>query len=130
MVAATEAIEKRPVGRPAIDITDEIISKVESLSGCGATLSTIALMCDVSDSTMDRWMAEPRIKRAFQRGRAIANNQVASMLFGKAVDGDVVAQIFWLKAQAGWTDKPQPEVSTGSQVVFYIPENGRGANAA
>lgn len=123
MVAATE--EKRSVGRPPIEITDAIIAQVENLSGRGATLSTIALMCDVSDSTMDRWMAEPRIKRAFQRGRALANNDVASMLFDKAISGDTIAQIFWLKSQAGWTDKPQQEVPTGSQVVFYIPENGR-----
>lgn len=123
-----ELVKTGTAGRPAIAITNEHISIIEDMSGKGCTLSQIAIFCDVSDSTLDRWMAEPRIKRAYERGRLIAQQQVAGTLFNLAIEGDVTAAIFYLKSQAGWTDRPAmaPE-NVGSQVVFYIPENGRGA---
>jgi hypothetical protein len=118
----------RPVGRPAIEITDEHIEIIELRAGQGMTLSQIALFCDVSDSTLDRWMSEPKIKRAYERGRLIAHGQVAGTLFNLAIEGDTTAAIFYLKAQAGWVDKPQQTTeNTGNSVVFYIPENGRAA---
>ncbi len=115
-------------GRPAIEITDQAIAQIEDMAGKGYTLHQCAVMLDISDSTLDRWLVHPRIKRAYERGRLMAMDRVAGALFNLACEGDVVAAIFYLKSQHGWTDKPQPEVETGSQVVFYIPDNGRGAS--
>lgn len=48
------------------------------------------------------------LKRHFQRilstAREFANAQVAGALYKNAIKGNVSAQIFWLKAQAGWTE--------------------------
>jgi len=121
------------VGRPAIEITDSHISAIEAHAGKGFTLHQIALMIDVSDSTLDRWMKEPKVKRAYERGKLIATDSMASRLWTIAHQDEdmksaVVAAIFWLKAQAGWIDKPIVTAETvGSQVVFYIPENQRSA---
>jgi hypothetical protein len=109
-------------GRPPIAVTDAAISRIEEAAGLGYTLHQIAVLIDVSDSTLDRWLVHPRIKRAYERGRLIALGKVSGTLFNLACDGDVVAAIFYLKSQFGWTDKPQSEPETGSQVVFYIPE--------
>ncbi len=114
-------------GRPPYQITDHDISQVEEMAGKGMTLHQIAIMLDISDSTLDRWLKEPRIKRAYERGRLVAMGQVSGTLFNLAIKGDVVAAIFYLKSQFGWQDRPKEEVQTGSQVVFYIPDNGRAA---
>lgn len=114
------------VGRPAYVITPSHIGEIEQFAGKGYTLHNIAVMLDISDSTLDRWLKEPQVKRAYERGRLVAMGQVSGTLFDLACAGDVVAAIFYLKSQFGWTDKPQAEVETGSQVVFYIPDNGRG----
>ncbi len=114
------------LGRPPIEILNSHISQIEDFAGRGLTLHQIAVFLDVSDSTLDRWMKEPRIKRAYERGRFLAQNQVAGTLFSLALEGDVTAAIFYLKSQFGWTDRPKEEATAGSQVVFYLPDNGRG----
>ena len=113
-------------GRPPIERSDTQIAEIEHYAGRGFTLHQIATLIDISDSTLDRWLKEPTVKRAYERGRLIATEQVGGTLFNLAIEGDVVAAIFWLKSQAGWTDRPKDETPAGSQVVFYIPDNGRG----
>ena len=36
--------------------------------------------------------------------------EVSKALFSKAMEGNVTAQIFWLKSQAGWVDTQRLEV--------------------
>lgn len=113
-------------GRPRKTVTDDILHKIERLAGLGTRLDEIAIACDVSPSTLDRWLQDEAVNRAYKRGRIEATANVAERLYDLAMMGDVAAAIFWLKAQAGWTDKPQPEVeSHAAKVVVYIPENGR-----
>lgn len=124
---AKAPIAEKKVGRPAIAIEDKDLRIIEDMSGRGARLSDIAHIIGVSDSTLDRWLELPEVRSAYQRGRILATDHVATTLYNLATEGEVTAAIFWLKAQAGWQDKPQQETPTGSQVVFYIPDNGRGA---
>lgn len=108
-----------------IQIDHGDIKQIEDLAGTGATLHQIALELDVSDSTLDRWLKKPEIRRAYERGRNRAHRAVAGALFDKAMNGDTVACIFYLKSQAGWQDKPEKEVQQASNVVVYIPDNQR-----
>ena len=43
--------------------------------------------------------------------KARANAIISQSLFKKAKDGNVVAQIFWLKTQAGWKEKNYHELT-------------------
>lgn len=117
------------MARPAIELKASQIGQIEDMAGKGYTLHQIALMLDVSDSTLDRWLQAPKVKRAYERGRLLALDTIAGSLFAMARDGDVTAAIFYLKSQFGWRDRPkEDEQPTGSQVVFYLPDNGRGAS--
>lgn len=112
-------------GRPPILVEDKDLRIIEDMSGRGATLDAIAQVVGVSPSTLDRWMGDNAVRAAYSRGRAIATNEVANSLYQNALSGNVIAQIFWLKAQANWSDKVQPEIQQTAQVVVYIPDNGR-----
>lgn len=112
-------------GRPPIEKSDIHLRVIEDMAGRGAVLDDIAKVLGVSSSTLDRWMSDESVHEAYAYGRAHAKDAIANRLFEIAMSGDVTACIFWLKAQAGWTDKPKAEVSNAAQVVFYLPENGR-----
>lgn len=115
-------------GRPRKEVEAKDLRIVEDMAGRGATLDDIACVIGVSPSTLDRWLKLPEVEQAYRRGRIQAKDTVASRLFDLANEGDVTAIIFYLKAQAGWSDRPKEDVKPqGSQVVVYIPDNQRAA---
>lgn len=120
-------IESVKTGRPAIPITDKDLRIIQDMAGRGARLDDIAAVIGVSDSTLDRWLERPEVRASYRLGRIQASDSVATTLYNLAIEGDVTAAIFWLKSQAGWSDRPVQEMPTGNQVVFYIPDNGRGS---
>jgi hypothetical protein len=61
---------------------------------------------------------------------ADANATVSGYLFAAAKDGNVTAQIFWLKTRAHWRERPVPDHSApdgddGAPVVLLLPDNSR-----
>ena len=115
-------------GRPRLKVEEKDLRIIEDMSGRGARLSDIAIVIGVSDSTLDRWLKVPAVQTSYNRGRIVAKDAIAKTLYDMAMAGDVAACIFWLKAQAGWSDKPKAEMPAGSSVVFYIPENNSRNN--
>lgn len=115
-------------GRPRKEVEAKDLRIVEDMAGRGATLDDIACVIGVSPSTLDRWLKLPEVEQAYRRGRIEAKDTIASRLFDLANEGDVTAIIFFLKAQAGWSDRPKEDVKPqGSQVVVYVPDNQRAA---
>jgi hypothetical protein len=54
-------------------------------------------------------------------GTAKANAQVAGFLFNSARNGNVTAQIFWLKTRVGW--KETPELNPVENVWQFLRDN-------
>jgi hypothetical protein len=126
--AKTRKSQPKTSGRPRKEVEEKDLRIVEDMSGRGATLDDIACVIGVSPSTLDRWLKLPEVEQAYRRGRIQAKDMVASRLFDLANEGDVTAIIFYLKAQAGWSDRPREDVKPqGSQVVVYVPDNQRAA---
>lgn len=117
------------MARARIKPTDVDIEKIEQLAGRGFRLDDIAIACEVSTSTLRRWKEQPEVANAYKKGRITATNNIAGKLYDLAMDGEVAACIFWLKAQAGWSDRPQPETTSNAEVHIYLPDNGRGLPA-
>jgi hypothetical protein len=95
---------------------------VEDMAGRGAILDDIACVIGISPRTLDRWLKHEDVKFAYKRGRAIAKDNIARTLYDKAMDGDTIAMIFWLKAQGGWSDKQPEMVQDMPEVEIYIPK--------
>ena len=104
----------------------EQIAEIERLAGRGFRLDDIAIACDVSTSTLRRWKELPEVKKSYTKGRIQATSDIAGRLYTLAMEGEVAACIFWLKAQAGWSDRPQAEAAANAEVHIYLPDNGRG----
>jgi hypothetical protein len=122
--------------RKKVEVSDLQLRVIEDMAGRGAVLDDIAYVIGIPPATLDRIKGrDERVELAYRRGRAIATDNMATRLWNIAQQNTdlrsaTVATIFWLKAQAKWSDKQsddEPLEDVGSQVHVYIPENGRAA---
>ncbi len=85
--------------------TEEDRRTVKALSGYGVPQEDIAIHMDMDAKTLRK-----HYRRELDRGTIEANAKVAQTLFTMAtVDKNVAAAIFWMKARAGWREKPLPD---------------------
>ena len=99
-------IENNEVGRPPYIKTEDDAKLVEALAIAGVTQTLIAQRVKISEPTLRQYF---RIH--LDTSKARANAVISQALFKKAKDGNVVAQIFWLKTQAGWKEKNYHELT-------------------
>ena len=102
MGCTIEAIFTR-MARAKFAPTDRDRRVVEQMVRCGIAQSDIARAIGVSLPTLHKYFRDD-----LDNGMAHANAKVANALFATACGkgrGAVVAQIFWLKARAGWKEK-------------------------
>jgi len=80
--------------RPAFVVTDGMREKVQYLAGLGVPQDDIAKIVGCAPKTLRK-----RFREELDRGVAEANAMVAGYLFNSAKQGNVSAQIFWLKQE-------------------------------
>jgi|TARA_R110000744_G_scaffold96217_4_gene185979 hypothetical protein len=98
------------MARPKIEITEQIIKQAESLSAQGLTMSQIANVLGMGETTLYEKQAEyPKFSEAIKRGRDKGVATITNALFTKAKAGDNTAMIFYLKNRAGWKDRVETE---------------------
>lgn len=68
-------------------------------AGYGVPQDAIAAILKISVKTLRKYYREE-----LDLGEAKANAAVAGKLFEQAMKGNIAAQIFWLKARAGWRE--------------------------
>ena len=84
--------------------TEEQRRLVKAMAGYGVPHEGIAVMLEIDPKTLRR-----HYRRELDRGSVEATAKVAQSLFQMAtVDKSVAAAIFWMKARAGWREKPDP----------------------
>lgn len=80
--------------------TAETRSNVKALASVGATQEHIAIYLDIDVKTLRK-----HYRRELDTALILANSNVAKSLYKNANDGNVTAQIFWLKTKGGWSEK-------------------------
>lgn len=96
------------VGRTPFKITEDIIKKVEALAAQGLTIDQISIVLGCNSSTLYNKKRQLReLNDAIKRGREKGIAKVTNALFNKAVAGDNIAMIFFLKNRdrENWKDK-------------------------
>lgn len=79
---------------------DRSRAEVEAYAAVGVPHHDLCKIIGISIKTLLKYY-----RSELDTGKAKANAQVAKSLFKQAMDGNTSAAIFWLKAQAGWTEK-------------------------
>ena len=60
---------------------------------------------------------QPEVSTAYRTGRAKGIANIGSVLYEKALSGDIKAVQFYLKTQAGWTEKSYIELSKSEEPI-------------
>lgn len=107
-------------GRPAKELTNEDIQKVESLASV-LTKKQLAAHFGMTEKTF-RAVEErqPEVFTAYRRGKVQAIYEVGSKLLKNAKNGDIRAMQFFLKTQAGWSEKRYIELSREHEEIQSI----------
>src|SRR5215813_4498866 len=83
--------------------------QVEAMAAYGIPEADIARVLGVDPKTLRKHYREE-----LDLGETKANAQVAGYLFNAAKNGNVTAQIFWLKTRARWRETPLELKHSGS----------------
>jgi hypothetical protein len=114
------------MARPAFVVTAAMREKVQYLAGLGVPQDDIATIVGCAPKTLRK-----RFREELDRGVAEANAVVAGCLFNSAKQGNVSAQIFWMKTRAHWREGSasgpisDTNAEASSPVVLILPDNGR-----
>lgn len=91
---------------------EEFPAAAESFGKLGLTKDEMAVAFGVHVLTLERWCERyPDFAHAIHKGGLFADAAVANALYTSAVNGDVKAQIFWLKnrRRGQWKDKHEED---------------------
>ena len=95
-------------GKPPIVFNDEQVIEVKALAAV-LTKGQIADYFDITEKTLRAIEArQPEVFTAYKKGRANQINTMGANLVTLATQGNVAANIFYLKTQGGWKEE-QPE---------------------
>lgn len=95
------------MGRKPFEITEEVLNKAETLAAQGLTKQQIARVIGIAVGTLHRKVAENSdLNEAIKRGQAKGVATIANSLFQAAREGNITAQIFYLKNRdpENWKD--------------------------
>lgn len=97
-------------GRPAIQITQEMLRQAEELAGYGMTQEQIAAVLGISDRSLRRRKQDnDEFLAAMRRGKAKASAEVGRALYRRAKDGDIPAIRWWEMTRDGRSERVSSE---------------------
>lgn len=95
-------------GRPPVVLSDRDIIQLEALSSV-LTKGQVADYFGICENTLrEIEKRQPQVSEAYKRGRAKQHADMGLNLISLAKEGNVTANIFYLKTQAGWKE-PESE---------------------
>ena len=93
-------------GRPEYKKTDEDAKNVEALTIAGVPQKLVSKILKISEPTLRK-----HYRDELDTSKAKANAVISQSLFKIGREGNVTAQIFWLKTQAGWKETNHVELT-------------------
>lgn len=101
----------------------EGLLKIEGWARDGLTDEQIAQNMGINPTTLYEWKKKyPKISKSLKRSKDVADRQVENALFENAINGNITAQIFWLKNRkpGKWRDKQEYEDRTAIEKLDEI----------
>jgi hypothetical protein len=103
------------VGRRAHQPDPSQRRQVEAMAAYGIPETDISRVVEIDPKTLRKCYREE-----LDLGETKANAQVAGFLFNSAKNGNVTAQIFWLKTRARWKETPAEQRHSGSVGTYDL----------
>ena len=101
--------ERKRRGRKKVPID---LATVERLASQGLNKAQVAAMIGLSESQWYvREETEPDIREAYKKGKSKGVLAISNALFEQARNGNVTAQIFYLKCNGGWRENTRVEIT-------------------
>jgi len=98
-------------GRPPAVLSPKQVDQVEALAAV-CTKAQMAAYFGVTEKTFRAIeQRQPEVFTAYRTGRAKGIANIGSVLYEKALSGDIRAMQFYLKTQGGWAEKNYIELS-------------------
>lgn len=98
------------------------IEKIERMAGIGLTLTQIAIILGMSDRSFSRHKKQiPEVEEAFQRGKVLAIEAVASNLFELCMEKHAPSIMFFLKTQGRWKEVNRVETQVNDVTENKAP---------
>lgn len=97
----------------------EALERLENWIGEGLTLACIAEKMGITRTTLFEWRKKsPVITASFKKGENRAVENVENALYSAAINGNITAQIFFLKNKRpdAWKDKRENEISGNGEM--------------
>ena len=101
------------------------LNEVESLAAKGLTNEQIYLSLGISETTHYEWKKnKPAYAEAIKRGQSRGIKDISNSLYDSAMNGNVTAQIFFLKNRSPetWADKQEHEHKGGVDIRWIQGE--------
>lgn len=116
-----DKMKKKRKSSSMVKVDSAMINQMEGLAAKGLNIEQIAAMLGHSRATLYRLKKNSKkIETAIKKGRETAIGLVVGKLFDKAMDGDNVAMIFFLKNKdpEHWKDKHDHDHSSGGKPLL------------
>jgi hypothetical protein len=119
--------QKNKGGRRPIVLTDEQITELETLAK-DMTIEQIADHFGISERVFHEIKnRDSAVSAVYKKGKAAGIKEAAGLLWSRMRDGDTSSIIFYLKTQAGWSEKQQHEITTKATppILTYIVQDDK-----
>ena len=104
--------KNRKPGKPLKTFSEEQRERIKELAGVGMPQKVIAQIMEVDKNTLRKHCAYE-----LKTGSHAATADVAGKLYSLAMDGNVAACIFWMKARAGWSERVEVTGKGGKDLI-------------
>jgi hypothetical protein len=122
--------QKNKGGRRPIVLSNEQITELETLAK-DMTIEQIAEYFGISEKTFreirDR---DVTVFTAYKKGKAAGIKEAAGLLWSRMREGDTTSIIFYLKTQAGWSEKQQHEITNKGTppILTYVVQDDKATS--
>lgn len=96
-------------------LTEESLAKIKEWGKAGLTMEQIAQNMGIQRMTLYNWMHKyPKLEEQLKISKEEADMNVENALYKAAINGNVTAQIFWLKnrKREEWGEKREDKQDT------------------
>lgn len=120
------SMEKQKRGRPVGSLNNGVAKKkatreaIQIMTAAGVTKTAMAKILGIAPSTLNK-----NFETELEHGKDMLTTRIVSALIRKALDGNVSAQMFFLKAKSDWREADKNDVPDAERLALSDVERNQ-----